>query len=108
MAWPQCMSGCDRAGVPCMGARVMPALMAAVRKCRYVRSVDSKQLGGKNSTTSACQPYSNIGIAGSPNNGIINPCGLIAHSNFNDTITVLNTGIVENVSPSAANSLLIA
>jgi hypothetical protein len=78
--------------------------MALVRMCRYVRSVDSKQLGGRNSTTSACQPFSNIGVAGSPDNGIINPCGLIAHSNFNDTITVLNTGLVEDVSSSAAYS----
>ena len=62
-----------------------------------MRSVDSKQLGGENSTTSACQPFSNINIPGSPDYGIINPCGLIAHSNFNDTITVINPGIVLDV-----------
>ena len=73
----------------------MPATRAL--GCRYVRSVDSKQLGGKNSTTSACQPFSNINVPGSLDNGIINPCGLIAHSNFNDTITVRNAGIVLDV-----------
>jgi len=57
---------------------------------RYVRSLDSKQLGGENSTTGACDPFSHVSVAGAPNNGIIDPCGLIAHSNFNDSIAVLS------------------
>ena len=64
---------------------------------RYVRSLDSKQLGGDNSTIGACDPYSHVSTAGATNNGIIDPCGLIAHSNFNDTITVLNPGITLDV-----------
>lgn len=58
---------------------------------RYVRSLDSKQLGGKNSTSSACSPQQFQGPAGQqsglPNGGRINPCGLIAYSNFNDSFT---------------------
>jgi LEM3 (ligand-effect modulator 3) family / CDC50 family len=59
---------------------------------RYVRSLDSKQLGGKNSTSSACEPIQYVGNDGKnaslPNQGRINPCGLIAWSNFNDTFAV--------------------
>ena len=80
---------------------MMLALTSRRRICRYVRSVDSKQLGGKNSTTSACEPYAHVGTAGAPNNGIINPCGLIAHSNFNDTITVLNPAVTPDVDVSS-------
>lgn len=59
--------------------------------CRYVRSLDSKQLGGKNSSSSACEPIQYVGDRGRngslPNDGKVNPCGLIAWSNFNDTFS---------------------
>lgn len=65
--------------------------------CRYVRSLDSKQLGGDNSSSSACSPQQYLGHDGEqpdlPNNGKINPCGLIAHSNFNDSFTATANGI---------------
>jgi LEM3 (ligand-effect modulator 3) family / CDC50 family len=57
-----------------------------------VRSLDSKQQGGKNSTSSACEPIQYVGNKGKnsslPNQGKVNPCGLIAWSNFNDTFAV--------------------
>lgn len=60
--------------------------------CRYVRSIDSKQLGGKNSSSSVCSPAQYVGNdasnpLGLPDGGRINPCGLIANSNFNDSFT---------------------
>lgn len=64
--------------------------------CRYVRSLDSSQLGGDNSTSSACDPirYVNGGSSNTslPNGGRINPCGLIAWSNFNDTFAAAAGG----------------
>ena len=62
---------------------------------RYVRSLDSKQLGGKNGTSSACDPIQylpNGSTVNSTNGGRINPCGLIAWSNFNDTFAVSASG----------------
>ncbi len=62
---------------------------------RYVRSLDSKQLGGKNSTSSACAPIRYLGGSTNdslPNDGRINPFGLIAWSNFNDTFAVSADG----------------
>jgi hypothetical protein len=63
---------------------------------RYVRSLDSSQLGGENSTSSACDPIRYVNNRGSnpdlPNGGRINPCGLIAWSNFNDTFAVTSGG----------------
>lgn len=62
-----------------------------------MRSLDSKQLGGKNSTSSACNPERYRGNQGSqpglPNDGKVNPCGLIAWSEFNDTFTASANGI---------------
>lgn len=59
---------------------------------RYVRSLDSNQLGGKMSTSNTCAPRQFVQNNGSnplglPNGGQINPCGLIANSNFNDSFT---------------------
>lgn len=53
--------------------------------------MDDKQLGGKGGTSSSCSPQQYVnGSAnpGLPNNGEINPCGLIAWSFFNDTFSV--------------------
>jgi LEM3 (ligand-effect modulator 3) family / CDC50 family len=69
--------------------------------CRYVRSLDSKQLGGKNSTSGACEPVQYLGDNGKnnslPNQGRVNPCGLIAYSNFNDTFAVSVGGRAQTI-----------
>ena len=70
----------------------MDAPLTAATRHRYVRSLDSKQLGGGNSTSSTCAPAQYVGNNGSnplglPNGGRINPCGLIAVSNFNDSFS---------------------
>ena len=69
---------------------------------RYVRSLDSQsQHSGSNTTSpsSACQPFSYVGPGDNPGpnsslyaNGAINPCGQIAHSNFNDTYELVVGG----------------
>lgn len=69
--------------------------------CRYVRSLDSKQLGGDNSTSGACEPIQYLGDNGKnnslPNQGRVNPCGLIAYSNFNDTFAVSVGGRAQTI-----------
>jgi hypothetical protein len=63
---------------------------------RYVRSIANKQAAGYfygagSSTLNICQPEEYEGRrpnASLPNNGIINPCGLIAWSNFNDSYSL--------------------
>ena len=66
---------------------------------RYVKSLDTDQLGGKALSgrvigTSACEPIKNA------SNGLpFYPCGLIANSLFNDTI---NTPVLLNPSNSSA------
>jgi hypothetical protein len=71
---------------------------------RYVRSLDSKQLGGKNSTSGACEPVQYLGDNGKnnslPNQGRVNPCGLIAYSNFNDTFAVSVGGRAQTIDDS--------
>ena len=60
---------------------------------RYVRSRDDKQMGGgKGTPSTACQPEQYIGGAPNPalpNQGAINPCGLVAWSFFNDSFSLL-------------------
>lgn len=60
---------------------------------RYVRSRNDNQMGGDTSATagSSCEPerYVNGSAnANLPNDGNINPCGLIAWSFFNDTYSL--------------------
>lgn len=74
----------------CSSSGMTAAEVHASLRCRYVRSLDSKQLGGKNSSSSACDPLQYVNDqknSSLPNNGKINPCGLIAWSNFNDTFS---------------------
>eukprot|EP00210_Caulerpa_lentillifera_P007271 g6954.t2 len=55
---------------------------------RYVRSVEFEQIGKGNisaSDLSVCKPYRLIPGNGSTDERVINPCGLLAHSYFNDT-----------------------
>jgi LEM3 (ligand-effect modulator 3) family / CDC50 family len=80
---------------------VMRLRMCQWCPCRYVRSLDSKQLGGKNSTSGACEPVQYLGDNGKnnslPNQGRVNPCGLIAYSNFNDTFAVSVGGRAQTI-----------
>lgn len=55
---------------------------------RYVRSLDSQQLGGASSTApAACDPKSTLKNAQNESESIF-PCGLIAASFFNDSFTL--------------------
>ena len=59
--------------------------------CRYVRSRADNQMAGHGSDASSCEPERYVnGSANSAltNNGVIDPCGLIAWSFFNDTYTL--------------------
>lgn len=58
---------------------------------RYVRSRADNQMAGEGTDASSCSPqrYIDGAINNSlPNAGVINPCGLIAWSFFNDTYTL--------------------
>lgn len=62
--------------------------MGAVCRGRYVRSRDDAQLRGQpriGANLDACEPERYL--AGSPA-AVINPCGLVAWSLFNDSYTV--------------------
>ena len=59
---------------------------------RYVRSVSYDQLHGESpgiTSLAECRPQRALpeGVDDAPNDGTINPCGLIAWSFANDTIT---------------------
>ena len=67
--------------------------------CRYVRSLDSDQLGGNYVDASglgSCAPqqyadsseYLDFNGAAVPPNTAINPCGLMAYSYFNDSFSL--------------------
>ena len=66
---------------------------------RYVRSRDDKQLAGVGGPDTPgnrgiCNPEEYLGgpngqaDSNIPNNNVVRPCGLIAWSNFNDTISL--------------------
>lgn len=68
----------------------------------------SAQLGGEDkepNTLGQCAPQNYVnqqaGFAGLPNNAAINPCGLVAHSYFNDSFAISTTQ--PGGAPTAAN-----
>ena len=96
-----CVAAVLYGGVCMVLMHVMRLRMCHWCHCRYVRSLDSKQLGGKNSTSGACEPVQYLGDNGKnnslPNQGRVNPCGLIAYSNFNDTFAVSVGGRAQTI-----------
>lgn len=74
---------------------------------RYVRSVSWDQLNGESvsaSSLSDCIPQRVLGGLNTTN-GIINPCGLIAWSVFNDTFTSFNVARGADVANAAAPAM---
>lgn len=86
---------CGRCLVCGSSANHQFSIYDTLKACRYVRSMVSAQLGGEDkqpNTLGQCAPQNYVnqqaGFEGLPDDAAINPCGLVAHSYFNDSFTI--------------------